>query len=311
MRRPAALVALTLALVALAATQFVAGGAPEGRADIRLALAPDDICTVEAATRPVLATETRAVAVTPAHTLLTVTPATFGTRTETVTVVPEHRTGATFVAEDTRVIVSEPTRRLRAVPPVFGPDLVVIPREVTRPRVEGGVLVEAVETLPPLPEGQVVVTEARIEAVRINAGLRLLEIQAIDADGEGEIVPAETVEIEVRTVETPPAVESVEVAAVTETVEVETVETPSRRIEAAALCAPGAHPTLVRRVQDVLVARDIEAGAPGEWTPATVDALAAAQAEATGLVSPHLLVETLRLWLPELAIPDDAPATSS
>lgn len=292
-----------LLLAGVAAFQSVIGGAPPSEADDGLTLAATDICPVEAATMPVIVTETREVVITPAHRILTVTPAVFGTRTETVTVVPEHREGATFVEEEKRVIVSDPTRRLRAIPPVFDIELAVGSRDVTRYRVSGGALVAEMESLPALPDNQIVISEARIQAVRVNAGLRMIQIQAIDEEGEGETVPAETVEIEVRSVEKQPVVATTEIPAVTEPVQVRVVETPALRVDEDAICTIAERSALIRHVQAALTSQGVEAGTPGEWTPATIDAVATAQAEETGLVSPALLVQTLRVWLPEVDLP--------
>jgi len=303
--RPMRLAGLLIALLlgAVAAFQSIVGGAPPSEADDGLTLAASDICAVDAATVPVLATETRDIVTTPAHRMLTVTPAVFGTRTETVTVVPEHRHGATFAEEEKRIIVSDPTRRLRAIPPVFDIELVVGSRGVTRYRVTGGALVAEMESLPELPDNRIVISEARIQAVRVNAGLRMMQIHAIDQNGRGAVVPAETVEIEVRSVEEQPAVATTDIAAVTEPAQVVVVETPAGMVEAEAVCTIAERAPLIRHVQAALTARGIEAGTPGEWTPATIDALAAAQAEETGLVAPALLVRTLRAWVPQVALP--------
>ena len=292
-----------LALICVAAFQSVIGGAPDGEADTRIVLADSDFCTVEAATLPVVVTETRDFVIVPAHKELSVTPARFGTRTETVTIVPEHHEGATFFAEPKRVIVSEPTRRLRAIEPVIEIDPVFDARDVIRPRVEGGELIETTESLPPLPESYSVLSDGSIQAVRINAGLKMLDTRIIDTDGEGALVPAETIEIEVRTVETKPAVETHEVAAVTETAEFQKIETQSSRVDVAAVCSMAGKAALIGRVEEVLTAKGIEIDASGEWSASTIDAVAAAQTAETGLVSPHLLLETLRLWLPDLALP--------
>lgn len=295
---------VVLALVGLAAVQSIVGGAPESEAeDTPLVLAASDICIVEAATLPVLTTETREIVTTPAHKLLTVTPARFGKRIETVEIVPAHREGATFFNEPTRVIVSEPTRRLRAMAPVFETDTSIEARTLLRPHVQGGKLVEQTDTLPPIPDSRIVLRKASIQAVRINAGLKMIDTKVIDRDGEGDTVPPETMEIEVRTVEAQPVVETEDVAAVTETVEVEMVETASRRVEAQAICTIASRKPLVRRVQDALAARDVATGVPGAWSPATIDAMAAIQAQETGLVSPYLLLDTLRAWLPDVELP--------
>lgn len=285
------------------ATLSLLGGTPGSRADDAISLAAADICSVEVATVPVVKTETRRFVTMPAYNELVVTPARYGTRTETVILTPEHREGATFFMEPKRVIVSEPTRRLRVVEPVFELTPDIDGRSVIRPRVENGVLVETGEDLPPLPESRILVSEARIEAVRINAGLKMLDTRILDADGEGAVVPAETTEIEVRTVEAHPAVETVAVAAMTESAEVVTVATPSRRMKADAVCDVAGRPVLLRRVQEALTDKGLDAGTPGEWTPGTVDAVAAAQAEATGYVSPHLLLETLAEWVPGIDMP--------
>gem|GEM_PF-2823540 len=266
-------------------------------------LAASDFCAVEAVTPPVLATETREVVTIPAHKVLSVTPARYGSRIDMATVVAEHREGATLVSENTRVLISEPTRRLRAVEPVLELAPVIVPRNVERPRVVGGVLVMEPEALPPLPERHIVRTEARIDAVRINAGLRMMETQVVETDGDGDIVPAEKVEIEVRTVEARPSVQAEHIAAVTEMADITFIKTPSSRVEVEAVCAPGEVAGLLPQVQDALTARGIEAGVPGEWTPDTIDAIAAAQSAETGHVSPYLLVQTLRVWLPELDLP--------
>jgi len=292
-----------IVLVGAVALQSLFGGTPDSEADDRIVLAESDICTVEVATLPVLTRQTRSFVVTPEYKELTVTPARFGTRTETVTVTPEHHEGATFFAESKRVIVSEPTRRLRAVAAVIEPDLVFESREVVRPRVEGGKLVEQIEELPPLPDNQIVIEKARIEAVRINAGLRMLDIQIIDEDGEGELVPAETVEIEVRTVEEDPVVNTNTVAAITETAEIDIVEIPSERVERPAVCTIGTHEALIRRVQQAITGDEAPDAGSGEWSAGTIDAMAAAQVAETGVVSPYLLIETVRAWMPDVVLP--------
>ena len=299
-----AAVLFVLLMGGIAAVQSIVGGTPESEAEEQpLVLAASDICTVEAATLPVLATGTREIVTIPAHKTLAVVPARFGTRTETVELVPAHRQGATFFIEQKRVIVSEPTRRLRVVEPVFETVPVAETRSVVRPRVEGGVLIEEAEPLAPLPASKVLPREARIEAVRLNAGLKMLETKVVDTDGDGDPVAAETVEIEVRTVEAHPKVETREVAAGTETVEVETVETPSRRVEVDAICTLAARPPLLRSVREALAAKGIDTGEAGGWSAAAIDVMAAEQARDTGLVSPYLLLETLNLWLPEIRMP--------
>jgi len=292
-----------ITLVAVVAVLSLVGGTPGSKADDAIVLATADICSVDIATVPVMATKTRKFVTMPAYNELVVTPARYGTRMETVTLVPEHREGATFFTEPERVIVSEPTRRLRVIEPVFELSPDIDGRVVVRPRVENGVLVETGEDLPPLPESRIVVTEARIEAVRINAGLKMIDAKIVDEDGDGETVPAETIEVEVRTVEAHPVVETAAIAAMTESAEVETVVTPSRRMKADAVCTIAERPALLRLVQAALTERSIDAGTPGEWTPATVDAIAAAQAEATGYVSTGLLLETLREWVPGVDVP--------
>jgi len=249
--RPAGIIAAALLSVGALAIAFT-GGTPSSRADARIVLAASDFCAVEAVTPPVLATETREVVTIPAHKVLSVTPARYGSRIDMATVVAEHREGATLVSENTRVLISEPTRR---------------------------------------------------HAVRINAGLRMMETQVVETDGDGDIVPAEKVEIEVRTVEARPSVQAEHIAAVTEMADITFIKTPSSRVEVEAVCAPGEVAGLLPQVQDALTARGIEAGVPGEWTPDTIDAIAAAQSAETGHVSPYLLVQTLRVWLPELDLP--------
>jgi len=295
---------VVLALIGLAAVQSIVGGAPEGEAgEASLMLAASDICLVEAATVPVLATRSREIVTTPAHKRLTVTPARYGTRIDTVEIVPAHNGGATFFGEPKRIIISEPTRRLRAIAAVFETDVALDARTVIRPHVEDGKLVETTEALSAVPESRIVLRKASIQAVRINAGLKMIDTKIIDRDGEGDPVPAETTEIEVRTVEAQPVVETEDIPAITETVEIEIVETPSRRIEAEAVCTIADRKPLVRRVQDRLASADGPLGEPGTWSPATIDAMAALQAEQTGLVSPYLLLETLRAWVPDVKLP--------
>ncbi len=295
---------VVLALIGIATAQSIVGGAPESEAEnAKLALAASDICTVEVATVPVIVTQAREIVTTPAHKRLTVTPARFGTRTETVEIVPEHREGATFFAEPRRVIISEPTRRLRAMDAVFDSDDSVEDRTVIRPYVEDGKLVEQTDSLPAIPDSRMVRKKASIQAVRINAGLKMIDTKILDRDGEGEPVPAETIEIEVRTVEAQPSVATEDIPAVIEIVEIEIVETPSRRVEAEAICAIASRNPMIRRVQDALAAKGITTGESGVWSPVTIDAMAAMQAEETGLVSPFLLLETLRAWVPDVELP--------
>ncbi len=293
-----------LALIGIAVTQSIVGGAPDSEAgDEAFVFAASDICTVEAATVPVLTTDTREIITTPAHKRLVVTPARYGSRIETVEITPEHRKGATFFNEPRRVIVSEPTRRLRAIEATFENDAAIEARTVLHPNVEGGKLIAVSKTLPPIPDNRMLLRKASIQAVRINAGLKMIDTRVIDQDGEGEPVPAETVEIEVRTIESHPAVKTEDIAAVTEFVEITTVQTPSKRVETQAICTIANRKPLIRKVQDILAAKNVATGEPGTWSPATIDAMAAIQAQETGLVSPYLLLETLRAWVPEATIP--------
>ncbi len=290
-------------LLGVAAFQSILGGAPIGSAKPEtLSISAADICPVDAMTVPVIRRETRAFTVMPAHKALSVTPAKFGTRTEELVVVPEHREGATFFTEPKRVIATEPTRRLRVIEPEFE-SVAGVTGTVTRARVEGGILITDSASLDTGPDMKIVVGEARIQAVRLNAGLKMHEIKIIDTDGDGELVPAQTTSIEVRTVEAHPAVETTDIAAVVEQHEVEVVETPARKVEVDAYCAIMAQPALITDIQAVLDAKGIASGEPGVWSPATIDAIAAAQAKETDLVSPYLLLETLQKWLPEVELP--------
>ena len=306
-----------LALVGIAAVQSIVGGAPESEADdTPLVLAASDICIVEAGTGEVWKTETREIVTTPAHKQLTVIPARYGTRIDTVEIVPEHREGATFFTEPRRVIVSEPTRRLRAIPAVIDPAPAVGQVAGKIYRVEGGKLIEKTVMRSPqaaLQRERILVRESRIDAVRISAGLKMLETKVIDTDGDGEIVPAETMDIEVRTVEAHPSVETRDVPAVTETVEIREMETPARRVEVEAVCTLAARDRLLRRVRNVLLEKGetpemsdspkTGIGEPGTWSIPAIDMMAMMQAREFGLVSPYLLLDTLRVWLPDVDLP--------
>jgi hypothetical protein len=290
-------------MVGLAAFQSIFSGTPEGSAESDpFDLAQSDICTIEAMTLPVVTREARSITMLPAHKALTVTPARYGTRTEEVVIVPEHREGATFFTERKRVIVSEPTRRLRVAGPEFE-TVPAIPVSVKRARVSDGILIKDNAQLASGPATRIITQEARIEAVRINAGLKMVDVKTIDTDGEGELIPEETMPIEVRTVDSHPAVASSEVAAVIETHEIETVEAAAQSLQTDAVCSMAGRTTLVRKVQAVLESKGHTSGEAGEWSAETIDAMAAVQADETGLVSPYMLIETLREWVPDLIIP--------
>jgi len=83
---------------------------------------------------------------------------------------------------------------------------------------------------------------------------------------------------------------------------VDIVEMPATIVEVEAVCDPAKHGALLARVREALTAKGLAPGPDDGWTPATVDAIAAAQTGETGLVSPHLLLESLRIWLPDLAL---------
>ncbi len=290
-------------MVGLAAFQSILGGAPDSRAQSEhIVLAQADICPVEAIKLPVIERKTRQFTMIPPHKALTVTPARYGTKVEEVVIVPEHHEGATFFTDRKRVIISEATRRLR----VMGPEFETVPAiatSVKRARVSGGILIEDTAPLNTGPETKIVLREAQIQAVRINAGLKMLDVKSIDMDGDGDLIPAQTMSIEVRTVDSHPAVASSEIAAVVESHEIERLKTPAATVEVDAVCSMAGRSDLIADVQQSLEIKGYSGGVSGVWSPATIDAMAAVQAEETGLVSPYLLIETLRKWMPEVTIP--------
>ena len=294
------------AVMALAAQSFVSG-VPQSDAVSSantLTLAELDICEVDVATRPVMGVEEREVVTAEAYSELTVIPATFGSVTEKLTIVPAHREGATFFTEQERVIVSEPTRQLRAVPAKFDTVPAVSKLFATDYQVQGGELLETETLLDPIPDMQIVLRKAEIHAVRVNAGLEMHEVQVIDKDGDGKPVPATTIDYERRTVESHPKVETKEIPEKKEVLEIGVVKVEATRTAAPALCSVADRADIVRAVQAALVERGFSGiEANGEWDAATVDAMALVQLEETGFVSPSLLLETLPVLLPDLAVP--------
>ena len=284
------------------------GDAPETVEDVQEAVAPEispaEICTANAATSPVLQVEKREIVIADGYKQLAVSPAKFGIVDTKLTLVPAHKEGATFFTEPTRVIVAEPTRRLTVEPAEFATAPAVDETETTQYLVENGALIEKPLALSPIPERRIVTKQASIMSVRFTPGFKQFDVKVIDKNGDGPDVPAEIITIERRTVEAHPQVTTVDVQPLKEMRDIQVVEKPAEILKSKAFCTIYAREDMILAVRSALINEGALSGAPdGDWDAATIDSMALYQEKKTGLISEALLLETLKILVPDIELP--------
>lgn len=293
-------------MVGVAAFQSVIGPSKPLQAEsIVQKVADVAICDVAVATAPVLRSVMTEYVATEGYQRLSVTPSVFGTATEELTLTPAHREGATFRTEEIRIVTAEPTRRLRVIPPEFEPVPAFEPLKVERHHVQGGALVPVMDTIEYEALTRQVSRASTIMSVRLSAGIKMMEIRHLEKDGNGDPVPAQTMTIERRTVESHPAVASEQIEAIYRTAEIQEIVSPASVSTAPALCELEARPELVGAILRKLTEDGAYAGASDEkaWTPEVIDALAVWQEAQTGLIAPAPLLEVVPMLLPNIVLP--------